>query len=109
VTRTLKIFSTIAVQSALETLIPRFEADNGCRLGITWNTAPVLVKRLQGGETADALILNRAGMDSGGAEADSARSARDLLQRSGGGRRQRHLLRQASGAPGNRRGGQRQD
>ena len=34
-----------------------------CRLGITWNTAPVLVKRLQGGETADVLILNRAGMD----------------------------------------------
>ena len=63
VTRELKVFSTIAVQSALETLVPLFEADNGCRLGITWNTAPVLVKRLQGGETADVLILNRAGMD----------------------------------------------
>ena len=63
VTQELKVFSTIAVQSALETLVPRFEADIGCRLGITWNTAPVLVKRLQGGETADVLILNRAGID----------------------------------------------
>jgi molybdate transport system substrate-binding protein len=63
VTRELRIFSTIAVQSALETLVPPFEALSGYRLSITWNTAPVLVKRLQGGETADVLILNRAGMD----------------------------------------------
>lgn len=32
-------------------------------LAITWNTAPALVRRLQAGETADLLILNRAGMD----------------------------------------------
>jgi molybdate transport system substrate-binding protein len=63
VTRELKVFSTIAMQSALEALVPRFEAESGCRLGLTWNTAPVLVKRLQGGETADVLILNRAGID----------------------------------------------
>jgi molybdate transport system substrate-binding protein len=59
----LKVFSTIAVQGVLEALAPQFEKDNGCRLAITWNTAPVLVKRLQGGETADVLILNRAGID----------------------------------------------
>ena len=63
VTRDVKVFSTIAVQSALEALVPQFETANGCRLDITWNTAPALVKRLQGGETADVLILNRAGMD----------------------------------------------
>ena len=63
VTRQVKVFSTIAVQSALEALVPPFEKANGCRLDIAWNTAPVLVKRLQGGETADVLILNRAGMD----------------------------------------------
>lgn len=62
-TRDLKVFSTIAVQSALEALVPQFEADSGLRLDITWNTAPALVKRLQGGETADVLILNRAGID----------------------------------------------
>ncbi len=62
-TRQLKVFSGIAVQSALDVLVPQFEAENGMRLDITWNTAPVLVKRLQGGETADVLILNRAGID----------------------------------------------
>lgn len=64
VTSELKVYSTIAVQSALEALIPQYETDSGVRLDVTWNTAPVLVKRLQGGETADLLILNRAGMDS---------------------------------------------
>ncbi len=62
-THDLKIFSTIAVQSALEALAPQFEAESGFRLRITWNTAPVLVKRLQAGETADVLLLNRAGID----------------------------------------------
>ena len=62
-TQELRIFSTIAVQTALEALAPQFEAESGYRLRITWNTAPVLVKRLQGGETADVLILNRAGID----------------------------------------------
>ena len=62
-THDLKIFSTIAVQSALQVLAPQFEAESGFRLRITWNTAPVLVKRLQAGETADVLLLNRAGID----------------------------------------------
>lgn len=59
----MKIFSTIAVQSTLERLLPQFEKESGFKLVITWNTAPALVKRLQGGETADVLILNRAGID----------------------------------------------
>ena len=62
-TRILKVFSTIAMQSALEVLVPQFEAQGGLHLDIAWNTAPVLVKRLQAGETADLLILNRAGID----------------------------------------------
>ena len=90
-TRELKVFSTIAVQSALATLVPLFEAANGCRLGITWNTAPVLVKRLQGGETADVLILNRAGMDTmirdkrvrAGSEVTLASSATALAVKAG--------------------------
>jgi molybdate transport system substrate-binding protein len=63
VTRDLKVFSTIAVQTALEELAPQFEAASDVRLHVEWNTAPVLVKRLQDGETADLLILNRAGID----------------------------------------------
>jgi len=87
----LKIFSTIAVQSALETLVPQFETANGGRLDITWNTAPVLVKRLQDGETADVLILNRAGMDAmlregrvlAGSEVTLASSATALAVKAG--------------------------
>ncbi len=90
-TRELTVFSTIAVQSALEALVPAFEKDHACRLGITWNTAPVLVKRLQDGETADVLILNRAGMDAmirdgrvlAGTETTLASSATALAVKSG--------------------------
>ena len=90
-TRELKVFSTIAVQSALEVLVPPFESDTGCRLDIVWNTAPALVKRLQGGETADVLILNRAGMDTmnrdgrvrAGTEVTLASSATALAIRAG--------------------------
>lgn len=59
----LEVFSSIAVQGAVEALVPQFELANGVTLAFTWNTAPALVKRLQDGETADLLILNRAGMD----------------------------------------------
>ena len=87
----LKVFSTIAVQSALDALVPRFEAESGCRLALAWNTAPVLVKRLQGGETADVLILNRAGIDTmtrdgrvaAGSEATLASSAIAIAVRAG--------------------------
>lgn len=93
-TRPLKVFSGIAVQSALEVLAPQFEAANDVRLDITWNTAPVLVKRLQGGETADVLILNRAGIDTmtregrvlAGSEATLASSATAIAIRAGAAR-----------------------
>jgi molybdate transport system substrate-binding protein len=90
----LRIFSTIAVQTALETLAPAFEAEARCRLAITWNTAPALVKRLQGGETADVLLLNRAGIDTmtaagrvlAGSEATLASSATAIAVRAGAAR-----------------------
>jgi len=62
-THDLTVFSSIAVRGVLEALVPGFEAAHGVRLDIAWNTAPALVKRLQAGEHADVLILNRAGMD----------------------------------------------
>ena len=87
----LKIYSTIAVQSAVEVLVPHFESASGCRLVLTWNTAPMLVKRLQGGETADVLILNRAGIDTmrregrilAGSEATLASSATAIAIKAG--------------------------
>ena len=56
----MKVFSSIAVQPAVEALLPSY---TGARPDFVWNTAPALIKRLQAGDTADLLILNRAGMD----------------------------------------------
>jgi len=58
-----KVFSSIAVQPAVEVLLPDFIARTGVRPDFIWNTAPALIKRLQDGDSADLLILNRAGMD----------------------------------------------
>ncbi len=59
----LKVFSTIAVRGAVEALVPRFEQATGCTFAITFATAPMLVKRIEAGETADLLILSQAGID----------------------------------------------
>ncbi|HYD07973.1 MAG TPA: substrate-binding domain-containing protein [Reyranella sp.] len=59
----MKIFGSMAVQPVVEALLPAFTAATGIRPAIEWNTAPALVKRLQAGETADLVILNRATMD----------------------------------------------
>jgi molybdate transport system substrate-binding protein len=59
----LKVYSTIGVRSAAEDLFSQFEKASGHKLAVTWGTAPMLVKRLEGGETADVLILSRAGLD----------------------------------------------
>ncbi len=59
----LKVFSTIGVRSAAEELFRHFEAAAGHRLALTWASAAMLIKRIDAGETADVLILNRAGID----------------------------------------------
>jgi molybdate transport system substrate-binding protein len=59
----LTIYSTIGVRSAAEELFGQFEDASGHRLAVTWGTAPMLVKRIEAGETADVLILSRAGID----------------------------------------------
>jgi molybdate transport system substrate-binding protein len=59
----LKLYSTIAVQPVVEMLIPPFEKAHSCRFDVVWNTAPVMVKRLQSGERGDVLLLNRAGTE----------------------------------------------
>ncbi len=63
----ISVFSTIGVRSAAEDLFQRFETASdhklAVRLTVTWGTAPMLVKRIEGGETADVLILSRASID----------------------------------------------
>ena len=87
----MKVFSAIAVQGVVEPLIPAFEQAHGCRLDVTWATAPLLLKRLQAGEKADALILNRAVTDTllasgaivAGSDAVIASSATAIAVRTG--------------------------
>ena len=57
----LKLYCTIATQSVVEILMPRFEADHGTKIAVVWGTAPQLVKRLQHDESGDVLLLRVAG------------------------------------------------
>jgi molybdate transport system substrate-binding protein len=59
----IKVYSTIGVQVALDELTPKFEKASGHKLAITWGTALMLTKRIQGGESADVMILTRVGID----------------------------------------------
>jgi molybdate transport system substrate-binding protein len=56
----LKVFCTIAVRGAVSELLPSLERELGHRLDVTWGTAPMLLKRIDAGETADTLILSEA-------------------------------------------------
>ncbi len=60
----IKVFSTIAVQGALEAVAPKYEKQSGDTLSITWGTAAALAKRVQSGETADVLILTPSLLES---------------------------------------------
>jgi molybdate transport system substrate-binding protein len=58
----LVVFSTIGVRSAAEQLFAQFDKASH-KLAVTWATAPMLVKRIEDGETPDVVVLSRAGID----------------------------------------------
>jgi molybdate transport system substrate-binding protein len=58
----LVVFSTIGVRSAAEQLFAQFDKTSH-KLAVTWGTAPMLVKRIEDGDTADVVVLSRAGID----------------------------------------------
>ena len=60
---TLKVFCTIAVRGAVSELLPSLERQLGHQLDVTWGTAPMLVQRIEGGESADVLVLSQAGIE----------------------------------------------
>ena len=60
---TLTVFCTIAVRGAVSELLPSLERALGHQLDVTWGTAPMLVKRVEEGESADVLVLSQAGID----------------------------------------------
>ncbi|HXD43987.1 MAG TPA: molybdate ABC transporter substrate-binding protein [Pseudolabrys sp.] len=87
----LKVFSTIGVQAALEQLEPQFEKESGTKLAVTWSTAALLVKRVEGGEAADCYVLTSQSLDAlvksgkaaGGADAVFASSGIAMVVKKG--------------------------
>ncbi|HEU4343284.1 MAG TPA: molybdate ABC transporter substrate-binding protein [Candidatus Binatia bacterium] len=60
----LKVLSAIGMQSVMEDLGPKFERATGHKLAISFATAGATVKRVQGGETADVVIIPQPGINS---------------------------------------------
>jgi molybdate transport system substrate-binding protein len=59
-----KVLSAFGMQSVLEDLGPEFERATGHKLAISLATGGAIVKRFQGGESADVVITLRQGIDS---------------------------------------------
>jgi molybdate transport system substrate-binding protein len=59
----LKVLSTHAVQGALVALIRHFEAAHGGTVTVDYAPTNALLARIKAGETADVVILTRAGAD----------------------------------------------
>jgi molybdate transport system substrate-binding protein len=58
----LKVLSTVALTPALDELKPKFES-TGNKLTIVYSTIAELKKKIDGGETADVIILSRPVLD----------------------------------------------
>jgi molybdate transport system substrate-binding protein len=59
----IKVYATIGMRSVLEELQPKFEQASGHKLDITWGLAGALAKRVADGESPDALVAIRGGID----------------------------------------------
>ena len=59
----IKVYATIGMGSVLKELQPKFEQASGHKLDITWGLAGALAKRVADGETPDALVAIRGGVD----------------------------------------------
>src|ERR1044072_3601455 len=59
----IKVYSTIGMRSVLDELQPKFEQARGHKLDIPWGLAGALAKRVGDGETPDALVAIRGGVD----------------------------------------------
>jgi molybdate transport system substrate-binding protein len=87
----IKVMSAIGMQSVMEDLGPKFERASGHKLAITFGSAGAVVKRVQGGETADVVVITRQGIESlvkdgkaaAGDVTDIARSGMGVVVRKG--------------------------
>jgi molybdate transport system substrate-binding protein len=79
----IKVLCALGIKAVMDDLKPTFERASGHRLAMTFAPLGAMVKLVQGGETADVVIVPQQGMDrfvkSGKVNTDSLR----LLARSG--------------------------
>src|SRR5438477_11476800 len=83
--------STIAMQSAMEELIPHFEKASGHKVHVAFGLGVAMAKRVQDGESADFVVgprvaidgLTKAGKLAPGSEATLARSSVGVAVRKG--------------------------
>ena len=59
----IKVYATIGMGAVLKELQPKFEQASGHKLDITWGLAGALTKRVADGETPDALVAIKGGVD----------------------------------------------
>jgi molybdate transport system substrate-binding protein len=59
----IKVFTSVALRSALDGVVPEFEKNTGNKVTIDYNLAAEQKKRILGGERADVIILTRAMME----------------------------------------------
>jgi len=60
----IKVLSALGIKDVMDDLGPKFERASGHKLALTFGTLGGVVKMVQGGETADVVIIPRQGIDS---------------------------------------------
>jgi molybdate transport system substrate-binding protein len=79
----LKVLSSIGMQTVMEDLGPKFERATGHKLAITFDTSGGVVKRVQGGDTADVVVIPQQGIDSFVKDGKAAAYNATVVARSG--------------------------
>jgi molybdate transport system substrate-binding protein len=79
----IKVLSAGGMRPVMEDLGPKFERASGHKLAITFDFPPVVVKRVQDGESADVVIIPRQGIDSFVKDGKAAAGNVTVIARSG--------------------------
>ena len=79
----IKVLSGFAMQKVMEDLGPKFERATGHKLAITFASSGAVVKRVQGGETADVVVIPRQEIDSFVKDGKAAAGNVTVVARSG--------------------------
>ena len=79
----IKVMSAIGMQAVMEDLGPKFERTIGHKLVITFATQGEIVKRVQGGEITDIVVMPQPGIDGFVKDGKAAAGSVTVVARSG--------------------------